>query len=78
MSNSDTALRKAPNPKRQRPAPLPEAFAYSVEEVRQMGGPGRTKVYELVKTGELELIHIAGISRITGRSVRRLLRVHAD
>ena len=39
-----------------------------------MGGPGRTKIYELVKSGRLKLIKIDGLARIEGDSLRSLLR----
>jgi len=54
--------------------PLPDAFAYRVKEVRLMGGPCRTKVYELAKKGHLKLIRIDGRTVIEGDSLRTLLR----
>jgi hypothetical protein len=39
-----------------------------------MGGPGRTKIYELVKAGKLRLVKIGGRSLIEGDSLRALLR----
>jgi hypothetical protein len=54
--------------------PLPNAFAYRVKEVKLMGGPGRTKVYELAKKGDLKLIRIDGRTVVEGDSLRKLLR----
>ena len=54
--------------------PSPDAFAYRVKEVRLMGGPCRTKVYELAKKGHLKLIRIDGRTVIEGDSLRKLLK----
>jgi hypothetical protein len=61
-------------PKRERPAPLPNALAYRVDEVPRMGGPSRTKTYALVAEGKLRLVRVAGRSLIDGDSLRALLR----
>jgi len=53
--------------------PSPYAFAYSIDEVKQMGGPGRTKTYELVNRGVLKSILVAGRRKIVGDSLRALL-----
>lgn len=45
---------------------------FSVAQARQdLGGIGRTKLYQLVARGDLELLKLDGKSVITGRSVRR-------
>ncbi|WP_230482321.1 hypothetical protein ACQR50_14105 [Sphingomonas sp. Xoc002] len=45
---------------------------FSVTQARQdLGGIGRTKLYQLVARGDLELLKLDGKSVITGRSVRR-------
>ncbi|MEQ1952496.1 helix-turn-helix domain-containing protein [Mesorhizobium sp. CN2-181] len=31
-----------------------EKLAFSIEEAAQAGGPGRTKIYEAIKTGRLK------------------------
>ena len=54
--------------------PLPNAFAYRVNEVQLMGGPCRTKVYELAKKGDLKLIRIDGRTVVEGDSLRKLLK----
>ncbi len=56
------------------PPPLAHAFAYRLDEVPRMGGPARTKLYELVKAGKLRLVKIGGRSLIEGDSLRKLLR----
>jgi hypothetical protein len=61
--------------RRNRPDPSPNAFCYTVAEVRQLGGPGKTKTYELVKSGRLKMIDVAGCKRVTGDSLRALLGV---
>ena len=61
-------------PGRERPTPLPHALAYRIDEVRQMGGPGRTKTYELAAEGKLRLVRVAGRTLVDGDSLRALLR----
>ena len=61
-------------PKAKRPAPLPNALAYRVDEVPRMGGPGRTKLYELAASGHLKLIRVHGRTLVCGDSLRALLR----
>lgn len=56
------------------PAPLPNALAYRVDEVRLMGGPCRTKLYELASAGHLKLVRVAGRTLVDGDSLRALLR----
>ena len=55
-----------------RPA-QPNQIAYTIAQVQEVGGPGRTKTYELVAEGKLKLIRVGGRSRITGASLRSLL-----
>jgi hypothetical protein len=61
-------------PRRTRPAPLPNALAYRVDEVPLMGGPKRTKLYELAAEGHLKLVKVAGRTLVDGDSLRALLR----
>lgn len=58
----------------ERPAPLPHALAYRIDEVAQMGGPRRTKTYELAAEGKLRLVRVAGRTLVDGDSLRDLLR----
>ena len=51
----------------------PDQIAYTIAQVQEVGGPGRTKVYELVAEGKLKMVHVCGRSRITGASLRLLL-----
>jgi hypothetical protein len=62
---------------RVRPAPSPNAFAFTIEDAQAMGGPGRTKIYDLAKRGELKLISVAGRTMVDGASLRALLGVAA-
>jgi hypothetical protein len=64
--------------RRAQSAPDPNAFAYRIAEVQVMGGPCRTKVYELGKSGKLRLIKVAGRTLVAGDSLRALLQVGAD
>jgi hypothetical protein len=59
---------------RERPAPLPNALAYRIDEVPLMGGPSRTKTYALAAEGKLRLIRVAGRTLVDGESLRALLR----
>jgi hypothetical protein len=61
-------------PRPARPAPLPNAIAYRVDEVPRMGGPARTSLYALAKAGRLKLIRIGGRTLVDGDSLRTLLR----
>jgi len=62
-----------PSQRRERPAPLPNALAFRIDEVRHMGGPSRTKLYELAAEGKLRLIRVAGRTLVHGDSLRALL-----
>jgi hypothetical protein len=61
--------------RRARPDPSPHAFAYTIEDAQAMGGPGRTKLYQLAKSGRLKLIHVGGRTLVDGDSLRALLGV---
>jgi hypothetical protein len=60
--------------RRARSAPSPSAFAFTLKDSQSMGGPGRTKLYELAKQGRLKLIKIAGRTMVDGDSLRELLK----
>jgi hypothetical protein len=60
---------------RARPAPSPTAFAFTIADAQAMGGPGRTKIYELARRGELKLINVGGRTMVDGTSLRALLGV---
>jgi hypothetical protein len=73
-NTNEIATQSDQKPRHARPAPLPNALAYRVDEVPRMGGPGRTKLYELAKAGKLKLVRVAGRTLVDGDSLRRLLR----
>ena len=52
------------------PAPL---LSVRVGEASRMIGIGRTKLYELISTGDLETIKIGRATLITMRSLRKLI-----
>lgn len=56
-------------------APQAERFAFSVNDACHALGIGRTSLYELVKTGELKLIRIAGRSLVPRSELDRLTRI---
>jgi hypothetical protein len=75
------SIPKRPRPSIQqseRPGPLASALAYRINEVPQMGGPGRTKTYELAAQGKLRLVRVAGRTLVDGDSLRALLRDGCD
>lgn len=49
---------------------MDERFYSLVEARSDLGSIGRTKLYELVARGDLELAKLDGKSLITGRSIR--------
>lgn len=63
--------------KRLRAAPTPMAHAFRIPDAQAMGAPGRTKIYELAKSGKLKLLHVAGRTLVDGASLRALLGVTA-
>ena len=52
------------------PAPL---LSVRVGEASRMIGIGRTKIYELIKAGDLETVKIGQATLVTIRSLRRLI-----
>jgi hypothetical protein len=86
-TNSRKAGGAAPARKRGRPprrhvVQSPDAFAFTLRNFQLLGGPGKTKVYELGKTLDaagkpvLELFKDAiGRTLITGKSARSYLGV---
>jgi hypothetical protein len=59
--------------RRARPAPAPNAFAFTITDAQAMGGPGRTKLYDLANRGELKMFKVAGRTMVDGDSLRALL-----
>jgi hypothetical protein len=74
MTESVSLNQQSVAPPRARPMPRPDALAFRVNEVPLMGGPGRTKLYELAKAGKLQLVHVGGRTLVDGDSLRALLR----
>lgn len=52
------------------PAPL---LSVRVGDASRMIGIGRTKLYELIKAGDLEKVKIGRATLVTMRSLRRLI-----
>ena len=53
----------------------PEPLAYRIADACYTLGIGRTSLYELVKTGELKLIKIAGRTLVPRSEIERLTSV---
>ena len=51
----------------------PMAFAFTLADAQAMGAPGRTKIYELFKSGKLRKVNVAGRTMVDGNSLRALL-----
>jgi excisionase family DNA binding protein len=64
--------------KPEQPAPLPNAFAYRVNDACRMVGIGRTKLYALAKKGKLKLLRIGGRTLVCGDSLRSLPQLGAQ
>jgi hypothetical protein len=62
---------------RERPAPLHNAFAYSVADTCRMTGLGRTTVYGLCRDGRLTFVKVNDRRLILGDSARALLNIAA-
>lgn len=58
---------------RRRPAPDPQAFAYTVPDAIRIGSLGRTNLYRLMASGELKFVQIGGRRMVVGDSLRALL-----
>ena len=55
---------------------LVEPICVRVNDAARMIGIGRTKLYELISSGELETIKIGKSTRITTASLQRLVARH--
>jgi excisionase family DNA binding protein len=53
-----------------------EPICVRVNDAARMIGVGRTKLYELISSGELETIKIGKATRITTASLRKLVDRH--
>ena len=51
----------------------PDRISATIAEFRRLSGIGRSRIYELLKTGELESIHIGSRRLILIDSYRRLI-----
>jgi len=59
------------------PQPV-EPICVRINDAARMIGVGRTKLYELIATGELETVKIGKATRITTASLRELVRRRCD
>jgi hypothetical protein len=64
--------------KRQRAAPSPYAFAYTVADAQSMGGPAKTLLYQMLKDGRLQRAPDPTRTMITGKSLRALLGINEE
>lgn len=64
-----------PSHQRRRPPPRTDAFAFTILESQQLGGPSRSQVYRLFASGHLRRVKVAGRTLICGDSLRKLLGV---
>jgi hypothetical protein len=73
MTTSSTAIENRQRG-RARAAPSPDAIAFTIHDAQSLGAPGRTKIYELAKSGRLTLRKIDGRTMVDGDSLRALLK----
>jgi hypothetical protein len=59
--------------KKPRPAPLPNALAYTIPDACRVTGIGRTKLYELIAAERIKVSRAAGRVLVLGDSLRALL-----
>jgi hypothetical protein len=82
---TNTTKKRAAAPKmrqRQRAMPSPMAFAFTVRDAQMMGGPGKTKLYDLDRQLKAEgkpllFKDAAGRTMVNGDGLRELLGVNA-
>ena len=55
-----------------------EPICVRINDAARMIGVGRTKLYELIATGEVETVKIGKATRITTASLRELVRRRCD
>ena len=53
-----------------------EPICVRVNDAAHMIGVGRTKLYELISSGELEVVRFGNATRITTASLHRLVERH--
>lgn len=54
-------------------APVAEPICIKVNEAAQMIGVGRTKLYELIASGDVEVVKLGKSTRIVTASLHRLI-----
>jgi len=55
-----------------------EPICVRVDDAARMIGVGRTKLYELISSGELETVKIGKATRITTASLHKLVERHRE
>lgn len=58
--------------------PLPEPISVRIPEACRLTGIGRSKLYELIGEGHIDIVKVGAITLIPMESLRRLIRVAAD
>lgn len=61
------------SPRPDRPPPAVEVLAYRVPDAVKASGIGRTKIYEMILSGELESVTIGRRRLIPADALRRLV-----
>jgi hypothetical protein len=75
--NRHEHLTAALRDRKPRPAPLPHAFGYTIDDSCRMTGVGRTKLYSMISQGKLQVSRAAGRTIVLGDSLRALLATNA-
>ena len=76
-SPTENAPQAGAQSRKPRPAPLPNALAFTVADDCRVAGFGRTKLYQLIGDGRLKVTRAAGRVLVLGDSLRALLGVDA-
>ena len=62
-----------PTPPVETPLPPPEPFTVRIPEAIRLTGIGRSKLYELIKAGEVETVKIGTATLVKVASLHRLV-----
>jgi excisionase family DNA binding protein len=57
---------------------IPDSICVRVNDAARMIGVGRTKLYELIATGEVETVKLGKATRITTASLHDLIKRRLD
>lgn len=68
-----TTFRMNSGPPAEAPAPFPDPIAVRIPEAMRLTGIGRSKLYELIASGDIETAKVGTCTLITFASLRKLI-----